>query len=85
MTRCLEMPTSAKPTSFSVQTPASLGIAIRHFRTQAQLSQAELATRAGIHRSYLSALERGHGTEYLQRVFRLLKQIDVKMVLEKAG
>lgn len=67
---------------FNVQTPASLGIAIRHFRTQAHLSQADLANKAGIHRSYLSALEGGHETEYLQRVFRLLKQLGVKMTLE---
>ena len=79
------MRTSEKPAPFNVLTPASLGYAIRHFRTEAQLSQADLATKAGIHRSYLSALESGHETEYLQRVFRLLKHLGVKMKLEKVG
>ena len=73
-----------KKETFQVLSPASLGIALRHFRVQAQLSQVELAEKAGLHRSYLSALESGHKTEYLQRVFQLMKQLGVKMMLEKA-
>lgn len=69
--------------AFQVHTPAALGLAIRHFRTEADVSQADLAIRAGLHRSYLSALESGHETEYLKRVFRLLKHLGLKMTLEK--
>jgi transcriptional regulator with XRE-family HTH domain len=50
---------------------------------EAGLSQAEVATKVGLHRSYLSALESGHETEYMQRIFRLLKHLDLKMVIEK--
>lgn len=75
------MPTSRS--AFQVQTPASLGVAIRHFRRQAELSQAELSNRVGLHRSYLSALESGHETAYLNRIFRLLKQLGVEMRLEQ--
>lgn len=70
--------------TFRVYTPASLGTAIRHYRKQLGLSQAELAERAGLHRSYLSGLEQGKETEQLRRILRLLKQLGVRMTLEKA-
>ena len=77
-----QTPTSDPP--FRVYTPASLGAAIRHYRKQAGLSQAELAERAGINRTYLSALEQGRETEQVKRMLRVLKQLGVRMVLEKA-
>ena len=76
------METSDKP--FRIYTPASLGAAIRHYRKQAGLSQAELAARAGINRTYLSDLERGRETEQVKRILRTLKQLGVRMTLEKA-
>ena len=70
---------------FRVYTPASLGAAIRHFREEAGLSQAELAASLGLNRTYLSDLERGKKeTETLKRVLRLLHQLGVRMTLEKA-
>lgn len=65
-------------------TPASLGAAVRHYRREAGLSQAELAERAGLNRTYLSDLERGKETEHVKRLLRLLRQLDVRMTLEKA-
>ena len=75
-------PTSDGP--FRVYTPASLGAAIRHYRQQAGLSQAELAERAGLNRTYLSALEQGRETEQVKRILRLLRQLGVRMTLDKA-
>lgn len=69
---------------FRVYTPASLGAAIRHYRHQAGLSQADLAERTGLNRTYLSDLERGRETEQVRRVLRVLKQLGVRMSLEKA-
>ena len=69
---------------FRVYTPASIGAAIRHYRQQAGLSQAELAERTGLHRSYLSDLERGRETEQVKRILRVLRQLGVRMTLEKA-
>lgn len=66
-------------------TPASLGAAIRHYRRQAGLSQAELAERVGLNRTYLSALEQGRETEQVKRILRLLKHLGVRMTLEKAN
>jgi transcriptional regulator with XRE-family HTH domain len=79
------MSTSRKnPKDFRVYTPASLGAAIRHYREQAGLTQAELAERTGLHRSYLSELETGAETEQLRRIFRVLRQLGVRMTLHKA-
>jgi len=81
------MPTDSKhaPSSrFRIYTPASLGDAIRHYRAEAGLTQAELAETAGLQRSYLSELENGKETEQLKRVFRLLRQLGVRMTLDKA-
>lgn len=69
---------------YRVYTPASLGDAIRHYRTETGLTQAQLAEAAGIQRSYLSELENGKETEQLKRVFRLLRQLGVRMTLDKA-
>jgi transcriptional regulator with XRE-family HTH domain len=77
-----DTPSSDAP--FRVYTPASLGAALRHYRQQAGLSQAELAERAGLNRTYLSALEQGRETEQVKRILRLLKQLGVRMTLEKA-
>ena len=82
------METSKRPggtQEFRVYTPASLGAAIRHFRQEADLSQAELAESVGLNRTYLSDLERGKKeTETLKRVLRLLHRLGVRMTLEKA-
>ncbi|MDQ1455170.1 MAG: Helix-turn-helix domain [Actinomycetota bacterium] len=69
---------------FRVYTPATLGAAIRHYREEAGLSQAELAERAGLNRTYLSDLETGRETEQVKRILRVLKQLGVRMTLEKA-
>jgi DNA-binding XRE family transcriptional regulator len=85
---CLQMEThergSAADDRFRIYTPASLGAAVRHYRQQAGLTQAELADRAGLNRTYLSDLERGKETEQVRRILRLLKQLGVRMTLEKA-
>lgn len=69
---------------FRIYTPAALGTAIRHYRQQAGLSQAELAELTGLNRTYLSALEHGRETEHLRRLFRVLKQLGVRVNLEPA-
>ncbi|MGH9126982.1 MAG: helix-turn-helix domain-containing protein [Acidimicrobiales bacterium] len=74
-------PTEELP--YRVYTPESLGAAIRHYRKQAGLSQLELAKLTGLHRSYLSGLESGKETEQLRRILRVLRQLGVRMRLEK--
>ena len=69
---------------FRIYTPASLGDAIRHYRTEAGLTQAQLAEMAGLQRWYLSELETGKETEQLKRIFRALRQLGVRMTLDRA-
>jgi transcriptional regulator with XRE-family HTH domain len=69
---------------YRVYSAESLGAAIRHYRKQAGLSQEQLAELAGLHRSYLSGLESGKETEQLRRILRVLRQLGVRMTVEKA-
>jgi HTH-type transcriptional regulator/antitoxin HipB len=70
--------------SYRIYTSESLGTAIRHYRKEAGISQAELAELAGLNRTYLSNLERGKETEQVRRILRVLRQLGVRMTLDKA-
>jgi len=74
-------PTSGGP--YRVYTPESLGAAIRHYRKEAGLSQAQLAQMAGLNRTYLSNLESGKETEQVRRMLRVLRRLGVRMTLDK--
>ena len=69
---------------YRIYTAASLGDAIRHYRKQAGLTQAQLAEATGLQRSYLSELEHGKETEQLARLLRVLRQLGVRMTLDRA-
>lgn len=69
---------------FRIYSAASLGAAIKHYRARTGLSQAELAERTGMHRSYLSELEQGMETEHLRRLFRVFRELGVRMSLQEA-
>ncbi|MEX2620527.1 MAG: helix-turn-helix transcriptional regulator [Egibacteraceae bacterium] len=63
--------------------PASLGRAIAHFREQTHLKQADLADQSGLHRPYLSRLERGKATEQTERLFRVLRRLGLEVVVRR--
>lgn len=69
---------------FRLYSAASVGPAIRQYREEAGLTQAELAEMTGINRTYLSNLEQGKETEQLRRILRLLKVLGVRATLQKA-
>jgi HTH-type transcriptional regulator/antitoxin HipB len=77
-------PTEGPRRPYRVYAPASLGAAIRHYRTAAGLTQAELAELTGLQRTYLTELERGKETEQLKRIFRILRRLGVRMTLDEA-
>ncbi len=69
---------------FRVYTAASIGPAIRHYRKDAGLTQAELADKVGLNREYLSRLEQGHESEQLRRFVAILRELGVRATLQKA-
>jgi transcriptional regulator with XRE-family HTH domain len=69
---------------YRIYSAASLGDAIRHYRSAAGLTQAQLAASVGLQRSYVSELERGKETEQLARILRILRQLGVRMTLDQA-
>lgn len=70
---------------FRIYSPESLGLAIKHYRQAVGLTQAELARRTGLNRTYLSDLERGRETEQTRRLLRLFHELGVRMTLQKAN
>lgn len=75
---------SAREQPFRLYSAASVGPAIRKYREEAGLTQAELADLAGLNRTYLSELEQGKETEQLRRILRILKVLGVRATLQKA-
>jgi HTH-type transcriptional regulator/antitoxin HipB len=59
----------------------SFGHAIAEMRHRRALTQAELAERASVHRSYLAALEGGSTTEAIRKVLRILAALDLEVVV----
>jgi transcriptional regulator with XRE-family HTH domain len=73
--------TSSEEQPFRVYTADSIGQAIRHYRKQANLTQAELAEQVGVNRTYLSRLEQGQETEQLRRIITILRRLGVRATL----
>lgn len=69
---------------FRIYSPESLGAAIKHFRQEAGLTQRQLAEQAGLNRTYLSQLEQGVETEQLRRILQVLRQLGVRLSVQRA-
>ena len=50
---------------------------LRRIRNEAGLSQEELAYRAGLHRTYISSIERGQRNVSLENIFAIAKALKV--------
>jgi HTH-type transcriptional regulator/antitoxin HipB len=61
--------------------PASMGRAIAHFRQSQAMTQDDLAVQAGLHRPYVSQLERGKATAQTERLFRLLRRLGLEVAI----
>lgn len=55
----------------------AFGIAVKTRRTQLGISQESLAFRAGLHRTYISDIERGLKRPTLRVVLRLAYALDI--------
>jgi transcriptional regulator with XRE-family HTH domain len=57
----------------------ALGARIRELRNRLEISQEELASRAGMHWTYLSDLERGKQTPSLDILNRVARALDITL------
>ena len=64
-----------------VRASGDLARAIRETRKRQGLTQEEAALAADLNRSYLSALEGGHETEFLQRLLRVIQLLGLELVV----
>jgi DNA-binding XRE family transcriptional regulator len=67
-----------------VETPVDLtgllGAAIRERRFFLRISQEELALRAGLHRNYLSDVERGARNPSIKTIEKIAQALDVPVI-----
>jgi predicted transcriptional regulator len=66
---------------YMVITAQDLGAAVKHFRTEAGVTQADAAAATGIGQPYLSALEGGKFGSSLTRALRLLRFVGCEVIV----
>jgi len=71
----------------TIDLKALLGMTIKRQRTSLGISQQELAHRAGLHRTYISDLERGARNPSVESIEKLAAalQISVAKLFEQAA
>jgi HTH-type transcriptional regulator / antitoxin HipB len=69
-------------TSTPIHGAAQIGHVIRRVREERGWDQAELALRADVHRSYVSKVENAMPADTLTRVMRMLRALDLEMVIQ---
>lgn len=57
---------------------APFGERLRQLRTASGFSQEELAHRSGLHRTYVSSVERGRRNVSLDNIMKLARALDVE-------
>lgn len=70
--------------SFVVRTPQQLSALMRAFRKSAGISQAELATRLGVSRQAVSALERAPESATFDRLMKVWAVLGLEVSLHPA-
>jgi HTH-type transcriptional regulator/antitoxin HipB len=70
---------------YRVQVVQDLGAALRHFRTERNVTQAQAAEMEGIGQPYLSKLESGGFGSSVSHALRLLRLLGCEIVVRKRG
>jgi len=65
-----------------VRSPKQLGTALRRFRRERALTQAQLGKRAGLRQGTVSQVENGLETVKLNTVMDLMHALDLEVVLQ---
>lgn len=73
------MPRITKPIDGSRSPSHALGAALRDMRYRRVISQEDLGFRAGLHRNYIGALERGEINPTFRTLLRLVSGLDVPL------
>lgn len=68
-------------TEYTIRGPQSFGMALHEFRMRRGMTQAELANNSGLHRSYLSDLERGASTVAMRNFLMACRELDLEIVI----
>jgi transcriptional regulator with XRE-family HTH domain len=68
---------------YRVQVAQDLGAALRHFRTERNVTQAQAAEMEGVGQPYLSKLESGSFGTSLSHALRLLRLLGCEVVVRK--
>lgn len=63
------------------RTPKQLGEALRRYRTLANLSQTQLAAKAGLRQATISQIEGGQGATRFETLCALLAALDVELIV----
>lgn len=71
--------------TFLVRSGSDLGLAISQARRAAGLTQAELAERTAIERTYLAGLEAGKSVQMLDRALRILRNLGADVTVTWSG
>ena len=72
-------------TEYVIRGPQSLGMALREFRIRRGATQADIAKTSGLHRSYLSVLERGSTTDAMRYLVMVCRALDLEIVIRPRG
>jgi transcriptional regulator with XRE-family HTH domain len=56
----------------------ALGVAVRVYRAQRKISQEELGYRAGLHRTYVSGIERGERNPSYTTVVAIARALEIE-------
>lgn len=62
---------------YAVRSVADIGRTIAEARRERGLTQEQLASQLGIHRTYLARLENGQSSLQLERILQLLRKLGV--------
>jgi HTH-type transcriptional regulator/antitoxin HipB len=68
-----------------IRTPLDLGLTMRHQRRRLGLNQADLASRVGVSRQWIVAVENGKARAELGLVLRTLAALDLTLTVEGGG
>lgn len=58
---------------------AELGIRIRHYRKEKQITQEQLAEICGMHPTYIGQLERGEKNATIESIYRIAKGLNISI------